>query len=281
MSSVDLCNATENFSKHNIIGVGLTGIMYKASLLNGWSLAVKKLYISEHTEEQFISELKTLGRLRHDNLIPLIGFCKEQKTRFLVYKYVSNGNLFDWLHSEGDKKKILKWPLRIRIAAGVAKGLAWLHHCCSFRVAHLNISSKSVLLDKNFEPKLSNFGMSSFINPNEVNSSSRGFIMDVEFWEECFLKEDVFNFGNLLLELITGKMGIALSSCYGSLDEWLRDLSCSSPSVSDSIDEVVKGQGHDHEIFQCLKIACDCVQRFPEKRPTMLDVYMKISNIYS
>ncbi|KAF2325586.1 hypothetical protein GH714_030821 [Hevea brasiliensis] len=152
MSSIDLCNATGNFSKHNIIGVGQIGTMYKASLPNGWSLAVKKLYISEQSEEQFISELKTLGRLRHDNLIPLLGFCKEAKTRLLVYKYVSNGSLFDWLHSWEGKKKVLKWPLRMKIAAGIAKGLAWLHHCCSFRVAHLNISTKCILLDKDLDP---------------------------------------------------------------------------------------------------------------------------------
>ncbi|KAJ9187215.1 hypothetical protein P3X46_002700 [Hevea brasiliensis] len=277
MSSIDLCNATGNFSKHNIIGVGQIGTMYKASLPNGWSLAVKKLYISEQSEEQFISELKTLGRLRHDNLIPLLGFCKESKTRLLVYKYVSNGSLFDWLHSGEGKKKVLKWPLRMKIAAGIAKGLAWLHHCCSFRVAHLNISTKCILLDKDLEPKLSNFGMSTFINPNEVNSSS-GFFMDVEFWEECFLKEDVFNFGIVLLELITGKMGTVLSSSYGSLDEWLSDLCSSSSSLYDCIDKHLIGQGHDHEIFQCLKIARNCVLRFPEQRPTMLDVYMTISS---
>ncbi|KAJ9187222.1 hypothetical protein P3X46_002707 [Hevea brasiliensis] len=225
MSFIDLCNATENFSRHNIIGVGQIGTMYKASLPNGWSLA-------------------------------------NQKTRLFVYKYVSNGNLFDWLHSGEGKKKVLNGPLRMKIAAGIGKGLAWLHHCWSFRVAHLNISSKCILLHKNFEPKLSNFGMSTFINPNEV-TSSRGFFMDVEFWEECFLKENVFNFGIVLLELITGKMSTVLSSSHGSLDEWLSDL----------------WQGHDNEIFQCLRIARNCLQRFPDQRPTMLDVYMAISNI--
>lgn len=91
-------------------------------------------------------------------MLPLLGFCIESKERLLVYKYISNGNLFDWLHSVEAQKKILEWPLRVKIAVGVARGLAWLHHGYNARVVHLNINSRSILLDRNFEPKLSNFG---------------------------------------------------------------------------------------------------------------------------
>ncbi|XP_037495903.1 probably inactive leucine-rich repeat receptor-like protein kinase At5g48380 [Jatropha curcas] len=177
MSFEELSNATENFSQNNIIENGETGIMYKATLPNGWFLAVKKIYNSQQSEEHFISELKILGRLRHDHLLPLLGFCKESNKKLLVYKYLSNGNLFDWLHSTEDKRKTLQWPLRMKIAVGLARGLAWLHHCCYFRVAHLNINSKCVLLDRNFKPKLSNFGRATLVNPNEINSN-RGFVMD-------------------------------------------------------------------------------------------------------
>ncbi|KAF2316965.1 hypothetical protein GH714_008894 [Hevea brasiliensis] len=175
MSYIDLSYATQNFSQHNIIGHGQMGIMYRATLANGWCLTVKRLHDYQQFEEQFISKLKTLARFRHDNLIPILGFAIELKERLLVYKYVSNGNLFDWLHSAEDKKKILEWPLRMKIVVGLARGLAWLHHRNRFRLAHLNINSKSVLLDKNFEPKLSNFGRARISSPIEI-----------ELWESSF-----------------------------------------------------------------------------------------------
>ncbi|XP_065860838.1 probably inactive leucine-rich repeat receptor-like protein kinase At5g48380 [Euphorbia lathyris] len=262
----DLLKATENFSRDNIIGLGETGTIYKATLPNGWYLAVKKFSNSQNSEEEFITELKILGRLRHNNIIPLIGFCKESRKRLLVYNYAHNGNLSDWLHSaDGKKKDALKWPLRMKIAVGLARGLAWLHHCCDFRVAHLNVSSRSILLDMNFEAKLSNFGMATLVNPNEMNDSSRGFVMDMEFWEQCFLKEDVVNFGVVLLELITGKKGSSINLAGGE--------------TFDIIDEQLVGEGHEDEMFECIRIAYKCVQPFPEQRPTMLDVYTRISNI--
>ncbi|XP_050236076.1 probably inactive leucine-rich repeat receptor-like protein kinase At5g48380 [Mercurialis annua] len=281
MNFKDLSKATNDFSQHNIIELGEIGTTFKATLANGWSLAVKKFSNSQQSEEQFITELKTLGKLRHDNLLPLLGFCKESKKRLLVYKYMSRGHLFDWLHptESENKKKILKWPLRVKIAAGVARALAWLHHCCEFRVAHLSISSQCILLDQNFEPKLSNFGMSSMINPKEVNAS-RGFCMDIEFWEECFIKEDVFSFGIVLLELITGKTATSLKGSDESMEKLITEApSNSSLSVCDLMDEALIGQGHDQEIFQCLKIACNCVHSYLQKRPSMLDVYTTLSII--
>ncbi|XP_021683719.2 probably inactive leucine-rich repeat receptor-like protein kinase At5g48380 [Hevea brasiliensis] len=285
MNFRDLSKATENFSQQNIIGVGQMGTMYKATLPNGWSIAVKRLSnlidLEEHfdLEEQFMSELKTLGKLRHENLLTLFGFCVESKERLLVYKYISNGNLFDWLHSTEDKKKILEWPLRVKIAVGLARGMAWLHHGNNFRVAHLNISSKCILLDQNFEPKLSNFGKAMLINPNEINSSS-SFSIDIEFWEQCYLKEDVFYFGIVLLELITGKKATSLTnSDDGSLDKWISDFSSSFFCLYDAIDNPIIGQGHDAEIFEFLGVAYKCVQGLPEQRPSMLDVYKTVSII--
>ncbi|KAJ9173945.1 hypothetical protein P3X46_017028 [Hevea brasiliensis] len=285
MNFRDLCKATENFNQQNIIGLGQMGTMYKATLPNGWSIAVKRLSnffdLEEHFDlgEQFMSELKTLGRLRHENLITLLGFCIESNQRLLVYKYISIGNLFDWLHSKEDKKKILEWPLRVKIAVGLARGMAWLHHGDNFRVAHLNVSAKSILLDQNFEPKLSNFGKAMLINPKE-NNSSWSFSMDIEFWEQCYLKEDVFNFGIVLLELITGKKATSLNnSDDGSLDKWVSALFSSSFCLYDAIDNPIIGQGHDGEIFELLRVAYECIQCVSEQRPSMLDVYKTISNI--
>jgi len=163
------------------------GTMYKATLPNGWFVAEKRMHDSRHFEEHMVSELKTLGRLRHNNLLPLLGFCIESKERLLVYKYISNGNLFDWLHSVEAQKKILEWPLRVKIAVGVAWGLAWLHHGYNAREVHLNINSRSILLDRNFEPKLSNFG-EAMLRISTKSSNS-------DFWEMAFVKEDVHGYG--------------------------------------------------------------------------------------
>ncbi|CAL5440283.1 unnamed protein product [Camellia sinensis] len=265
MSFTELTNATDNFSEDNIIGSGQMGTMYKALLRNGWSLAIKRFYNSSQcskSEEHFVSEIMTLGRLRHCNLVPLIGFCYETNDKLLVYKYMSNGNLYDWLHPpEGDEPKIMNWPVRVKIAVGLARGLAWLHHhSTKFQVFHHNISSKCILLDQNFEPKISNLGGAKFINANE-SASGWSFSMNGELLELGFDKNDVYSFGVVLLELITGKERSKVTD------------------DSASCDNTLIGLGFDDEIFQLLSIACKCVQPFAEQRPTMLQVYQTMRAI--
>ncbi|XVF29653.1 hypothetical protein REPUB_Repub15cG0140600 [Reevesia pubescens] len=207
MSFTQLSKATNGFRLGNIIGIGKMGTMYKAILPNGRFVAVKRLISdSQLITEEFIFELKILSSCRHVNCVPLLGFCIESTERLLVYRYMSNGNLYNWLHPMQNETKFLEWPLRIKIAIGLARGLAWLHHMCSFRVVHLNLSSKCILLDQNFEPKLSNFGKAMLMNPNDIGlNRPRGFSINTEFWEWDFVKKDVFHFGILLLELITGE----------------------------------------------------------------------------
>eukprot|EP00258_Populus_trichocarpa_P032363 XP_024448382.1 probably inactive leucine-rich repeat receptor-like protein kinase At5g48380 isoform X2 [Populus trichocarpa] len=218
LSFVGISNATANFSQANKIGLGRMGIMYMAILPDGRFLAVKRIVDSQQFEEQIVSELKTLGTLKHKNLLPLFGFCVESNTRLLVYKYMSNGNLFDWIHSVKHRRKTLQWPLRLKIADGVARGLARLHHGCRGQVVHLNISSKCILLDKNFEPKLSNFGKAMLIMSMSNNTTG----VHDEFCEMALVKEDVHGFGVVLLELITGmdcsKMNFSSNSI---LNEWI------------------------------------------------------------
>ncbi|MCD9639263.1 hypothetical protein HAX54_023671 [Datura stramonium] len=102
--------------------------VYKALVPNGWTVAIKRLQCTEDLEEEFVSEITTPGSLRHPNLVSLIGFCSERDERLLVYKYMPNGNLHEWLHSTEDKARLLDFPLRVKIAVGVARALSWLHH---------------------------------------------------------------------------------------------------------------------------------------------------------
>ncbi|KAK0598416.1 hypothetical protein LWI29_034468 [Acer saccharum] len=159
----DLMKATDAFSKNNIIGSGRTGTMYKAVLEDGTPLMVKKLQDSQHSEKEFVSEMATLGSVKHRNLVPLLGFCVAKTKRLLVYRDMPNGTLNDQLHPADDSGKDMEWYLRLKIAIGAARGFAWLHHNCNPCIIHRNISSKCILLDADFEPKISDFGLARFI----------------------------------------------------------------------------------------------------------------------
>ncbi|XP_050255512.1 probably inactive leucine-rich repeat receptor-like protein kinase At5g48380 [Quercus robur] len=283
MSLTELHEATGNFNTSNIIGLGKFGMMYKGMLPNGRPHAIKRLHDSQSFERQFVSELLALGILKHNNIVPLLGYCRERKEKLLVYRYISNGNLYDWLHAAKRRTKILEWPLRIKIAIGIARGLAWLHHDCNFRVVHLNLSSNSILLDHNFEPKISNFGESIISNfGGEMFKNLRGnsIFIGSDVWELGYVKKDVYDFGILLLELIIGKESIEINNfannSNGSLVDWIAHLFTSSSNLYNVIDESLIGRGFEDEIFELLRIAYTCLNLFPSQRPTMLELYHTI-----
>ncbi|MED6169502.1 hypothetical protein PIB30_021962 [Stylosanthes scabra] len=269
MKFEELNDATDGFSINNAIGFGKMGIMYKGTLANGWHLAIKKLTDSQRFGRQVLIEIRILGKLRHRNIVPLLGFCLENDERILVYPYFSNGRLSKWLHPLETEVLILTWPQRIKIALGVARALSWLHHSCNLHVVHLNICSQSILLDKNFEPKLSNFGDAKFLNPNNHESLGMPFYIKDG-------KKDVYDFGNVVFELVTGKLYEELmeSSCNNA------NLSPNPSSFYSAIDEFIIEKGFETEAFMLIKVACECVQPFPEQRPTMFQVYNKMSSIW-
>ncbi|XP_012468466.1 probably inactive leucine-rich repeat receptor-like protein kinase At5g48380 [Gossypium raimondii] len=278
MSYSDLYEATNEFSAENIIGHGQMGTTYKATSSNGCLLAIKRLFDTEKFDEHFITELKTLGRLRHDNLVPLLGFCIESKEKLLVYKYMSNGNLYDLLHPL-EKRRTIGWPLRLKIACGVAKGLVWLHQNCNYKVIHLDICSRCILLDQNFEPKISNFSEAMLMKSNNRYWSS-SFDMDSEFWESSFVKEDVYRFGILVLELISRKEPSELTDLARTGDESIGKWVVDDVKSSDFVDGGLVRHGFDVEIFEILRVAWNCVQPNPDERPAMLQVH-KIINGFS
>ncbi|KAI9075654.1 hypothetical protein K1719_042351 [Acacia pycnantha] len=292
MKLSDLMKATNNFSKSNIIGSGRTGTMYKAALDDGTSLMVKRLQESQHSEKEFLSEMSTLGAVRHRNLVPLLGFCVAKKERLVVYSFMSNGTLHNQLHpTEG--QSTLEWPIRLKIAIGAAKGLAWLHHSCIPRILHRNISSKSILLDSDFEPKISDFGLARLMNPVDTHLST---FVNGEFGDLGYVapeyartlvatpKGDVYSFGVVLLELVTGEkpthVAKAPETFKGSLVEWITELSSTS-ELQKAIDESLVGNEFDNELFQFLKVACNCVSSTAKERPTLFEVYQFLRAIGS
>lgn len=281
----DLMKATNNFSKSNIIGSASTGTFYKAVLDDGTSLMVKRLQNTQHSEKEFVSEMDTLGKVKHRNLVPLLGFCMAKKERLLVYKDMPNGTLHDKLHSVSEGEKTLEWPMRLKIGLGAAKGFAWLHHNCNPRIIHRNISSKCILLDVEFEPKISDFGLARLMNPIDTHLST---FVNGEFGDFGYVapeyartlmatpKGDVYSFGVVLLELVTGERPTSVTKApetfKGNLVEWISNLSGES-KLHDAIDHSLSGKGYDSEIFQVLKVACRCVLSAPKERPTMFEVY--------
>ncbi|VFR00491.1 unnamed protein product [Cuscuta campestris] len=284
----DLMQATENFNKSNIIGSGRTGTLYKAVLSDGTPLMIKRLQNTQHSEKEFASEMATLGTVKNCNLVPLLGFCMAKQERLLVYKYMPNGTLHDKLHlpDNGEKPRHLDWTLRLKVAVGTAKGFAWLHHSCNPRILHRNISSKCILLDEDYEPKISDFGLARLMNPIDTHLSTfvNGEFGDFGYVAPEYLrtlvatpKGDVYSFGVVLLELVTGEMPAYVSkapeSFKGSLVEWVAVLSRES-RLEDSIDQSLMGKGCDEEVLQVLKVACRCVlPDVPKERPSMFEVY--------
>ncbi|KAK2635102.1 hypothetical protein Ddye_029894 [Dipteronia dyeriana] len=287
----DLMKATNSFTKDNIIGTGRTGTLYKAMLPEGCSLMVKRLQDSQRLEKEFVSEINTLGSVKHRNLVPLLGFCVAKKERFLVYKYMENGTLYDKLHLAEPEASDMDWPLRLRIAIGSARGLTWLHHNCNPRIIHRNISSKCILLDGNFEPKLSDFGLARLMNPIDTHLST---FVNGEFGDFGYVvpeyprtlvatpKGDVYSFGVVLLELVTGEKPTHMvnvpDSFKGSLVEWITQLSDNS-LLPTAIDKSLLGNGFENELNQFLRVACNCVSPTAKERPTMFEVYQLLRAI--
>ncbi|KAH0708316.1 hypothetical protein KY284_009743 [Solanum tuberosum] len=269
MSLKELEIATFDFNDDYLVGIGMFGKVYKAILRNGWTLAIKKLNDWENLEDEFVLEITTLGGLRHRNLLPLIGFCVEREKKLLVYKYMRNGSLHEWLHSNKDKAKILDFCLRVKIALGIAKALAWLHHGYKLHVTHGSISTRCILLDQNFEPKISNFWEAKIWSKNDAALSWSLFPV-AEYSCLGSYKKDIYCFGVLLLELVTGKEPHELTSS--------RNLFDHSPCLLDA-DKDLLGKGINNLILEFLELACDCVKFLPNERPTMLKVYDKLKTI--
>ncbi|XP_050900029.1 probably inactive leucine-rich repeat receptor-like protein kinase At5g48380 isoform X2 [Lathyrus oleraceus] len=265
-----ICHATKDFSRDNVIGVGVIGIMYKATLPNGCFLAVTRLNDSQLSIKRFELEIMLLGQYSHRNIVPLVGFCiEEQNERVLVYQYMPNGKLSDWLNDDTTK---LGWSRVIKIALGVARGLCCFHH--SLHMVHLSISSECILLGNNFEPKISNVGEA--IMNNDVNKNIG------------FEKKDVYDFGCLLFELIKGKKFGQVSDCLSDTSVPFTTYTYPNPmnlledhfGFYDVMDETLNKIEFEDEVSSLLSVACDCVHPFFEQRPTMLEVYCKMGKIW-
>ncbi|KAL5552990.1 hypothetical protein UlMin_040391 [Ulmus minor] len=290
----DILMATNNFDPQNIVISTRTGVSYKAVLPDGSALAIKRLNGCKLGEKQFRSEMNRLGQLRHPNLVPLLGFCVVEEEKLLVYKHMYNGTLYSQLNGSGNANSqygFLDWPTRLKIGVGAARGLAWLHHSCQPPYMHQNISSNVILLDYDFEARVTDFGLARLVGARDSNDSSFingdlgefGYVApEYSSTMVASLKGDVYGFGIVLLELVTGQKPLEVSNggegFKGNLVDWVNQLSSVGRSL-EAIDITLSGKGDDDDILHFMKVACSCVVFRPKDRPSMYQVYVSLKSV--
>ncbi|XP_058763749.1 cysteine-rich receptor-like protein kinase 10 [Vicia villosa] len=271
--------ATNNFSHENKIGEGGFGQVYKGILSDGRHVAVKRLSSSSNQGiVEFKNEILLIAKLQQRNLVALIGFCLEDKEKILIYEYVPNGSL-DYLLFD-TQQQCLSWDARYKIIGGTALGILYLHEYSRLKVIHRNLKPSNVLLDENMNPKISDFGMARMVQINEDRGHtnkiagtwgymSPEYVMFGQFSE----KSDVFSFGVIVLEIITGKRNISPYDPHHIAEgltsyvwrQWINE----TPLII--LDSKIENYSFI-EVIKCIQIGLLCVQENPNVRPTISTV---------
>lgn len=277
----DLELATNHFSKEHILGEGGYGVVYKGLLMNGTKVAVKKLLNNlGQAEKEFRVEVEAIGHVRHKNLVRLLGYCVEGIHRMLVYEYVNNGNLEQWLHGAMRQHGSLSWEARMKVILCTAKALAYLHEAIEPKVIHRDIKSSNILIDDEFNAKISDFGLAKLLDSGESHMATRvmgtfGYVAP-EYANTGMLNEkiDVYSFGVLLLEAVTGRdpVDYGRPSDEINLVEWLKVMvgTRRAEEVVDPNLEAVRPT--TRALKRALLVALRCVDPDPDKRPEMSQV---------
>ncbi|KAL2533682.1 Serine/threonine-protein kinase CDL1 [Abeliophyllum distichum] len=288
----ELAAATRNFRRECLIGEGGFGRVYKGRLeSSNQVVAIKQLDRSGlQGNHEFLVEVLMLSLLHHTNLVNLIGYCADGDQRLLVYQYMPLGSLEDHLHDPIPGKKPLDWNTRMKIAAGAAKGLEYLHDKASPPVIYRDLKCSNILLGENYHPKLSDFGLAK-LGPVGDNTHVSTRVMgtygycapEYAMTGQLTLKSDVYSFGVVLLEIISGKKAIDNSKTGGeqNLVAWARPLFKDKRKFSQIADPILQGQYPARGLFQALSIAAMCVQDLPNMRPAIADVVTALTYLAS
>ncbi|XP_008655670.3 LRR receptor-like serine/threonine-protein kinase [Zea mays] len=269
----------------NVIGQGWSGSVYRASVPStGAAIAVKRFRsCDEASAEAFACEVGVLPRVRHRNIVRLLGWAANRRTRLLFYDYLPNGTLGGLLHSAGGGSAgaaVVEWEVRLSIAVGVAEGLAYLHHDCVPAILHRDVKADNILLGERYEACLADFGLAR-VAEDGANSSpppfagSYGYIApEYGCMTKITTKSDVYSFGVVLLEAITGRRPVEAAFGEGrSVVQWVREHLHQKRDPADVVDQRLQGRADAQvqEMLQALGIALLCASARPEDRPTMKD----------
>ncbi|CAA0819601.1 Protein kinase superfamily protein [Striga hermonthica] len=273
----ELEEATNGFSDENVIGEGGYGIVYHGVLEDKAVVAVKNLLNNKgQAEREFKVEVEAIGRVRHKNLVRLLGYCAEGAQRMLVYEYVDNGNLEQWLHGDVGPQSPLTWDIRMRIILGTAKGLTYLHEGLEPKVVHRDIKSSNILLDKQWNAKVSDFGLAKLIGSERSYITTRvmgtfGYVAP-EYASTGMLNErsDVYSFGILIMEIITGRNPVDYSRPPGEVNlvDWLKTM-VSNRNAEGVLDPKLPEMPLSRALKRTLLVALRCVDPNAQKRPKM------------
>ncbi|CAD6251863.1 unnamed protein product [Miscanthus lutarioriparius] len=253
LTFTDIVKATNNFGKENIIGCAGNGLVFKAELPDGSKLAIKKL-----NGEMCLME-------------------REFTTE--------NGSLDDWLHNrDDDASTFLDWPTRLKIAQGACRGLSYIHNVCKPHIVHRDIKSSNILLDKEFKAYVADFGLSRLILPNKTHVTTElvgtlGYIPPeyAHGWVAT-LRGDIYSFGVVLLELLTGIRPVQVLSTSKELVSWVMEIRSQGKQI-EVLDATLHGTGHEEQMLKMLEVACKCVNHDPFMRPPIMEVVSYLESI--
>ncbi|KAI9119352.1 hypothetical protein K1719_010027 [Acacia pycnantha] len=278
----ELVRATDGFSDANLLGQGGFGYVHKGILPNGKEVAIKQLKAgSGQGEREFQAEVEIISRVHHRHLVSLVGYCITGHQRLLVYEFVLNNTLEFHLHGKG--RPTMDWPTRLKIALGSAKGLAYLHEDCHPKIIHRDIKAANILLDFKFEAKVADFGLAKFSPDVNTHVSTRvmgtfGYLAP-EYASSGKLsdKSDVFSFGVMLLELITGRRPVDTTHTFmdDSLVEWARPLLIRALEEHDFdsvVDPRIKDEYDVNEMTRMVACGAACTRHSARHRPKMSQV---------
>ncbi|KAF8007065.1 hypothetical protein BT93_K1156 [Corymbia citriodora subsp. variegata] len=285
-TSKNLEKATDNFNDDRILGQGGQGTVYKGMLTNGQIVAIKKSkVIDEGKVEQFINEVLILSQINHRNVVKLLGCCLETEVPLLVYEFIPNGTLYQYLHDSNQEFHV-SWDTRLRIATEIAGALFYLHSAASIPIYHRDIKSTNILLDEKYRAKVADFDTSKSVSLDQTHVTTLvqgtfGYLDPEYFQSSQFTdKSDVYSFGVVLVELLTGQKPISsLREQEGRSLATYFIISMEENRLLDIVDAQVLKEGNKEEIASVANLAKRCLNLNGRNRPTMKEVAMELERI--
>nr|POF24647.1 wall-associated receptor kinase-like 10 [Quercus suber] len=286
-NSKELKNATDCFNENRILGKGGQGTVYKGMLIDGRIVAIKKCNtVDEGNLEQFINEIIILSQINHRNVVKLLGCCLEIEVPLLVYEFIPNGTLFQYLHEENEDFPLLTWDMRLRIATEIAGALSYLHSAASLPIYHRDIKSSNILLDEKYRAKVADFGTSRSVTIDQTHVTTLVYgtfgYLDPEYFQTSQFteKSDVYSFGVVLIELLTGEKPVSSTrSQEGRNLSTYFVHSLKENRLFDILDTQVSKVCNKDEVIAIANLAKRCVHLNGKKRPTMMEVMMELEGV--